>query len=513
MSDIGKMAENLLSMWCAEEALTVNTSNSDDNMGWDHFIEFPLKNTIENSLVHHSAPKCKIQVKATNKRDRKLQVTLSNLRKMAVDPLPNFFLFVEYDNTTNAQKVFLRYVDNVLIHQILKKVHKINASSKENKFNKKSMQVKYDEQHQLIELTGNCFTDTLLKYLGDDFNQLIENKKKFLDNVGYDDENLNIKFNVVGEQDLEKMIDLCLGLQDEVEIQDVKAFEKRFGLSTPKSSMTSASAKLSMPDIKPSSKANLIFTQGGLNQRYRFAVDVFIPAFITDFNNPYFKTRFVGEFFEIQLKNNSSEMNFSINFGDKAFELNTFLHHTKFLSELMNGEKLNILVEKDGQNFPFGSIGLENQLVDYFPDVETLAKIKRVVNFFEISEPVKINADELNFHVNGIDPYLNLLKGDTSTFKIAFTAIDCSPTTSDEHALLGGISFTIGKHNFYILYSAIGTLSLIGDNRYECINNEFNIEKLFSVEKQVAVKTEDIVEQLKTLEQKFSDYPVITLSE
>ena len=45
MRNIGNMAEHMLSMWCSEAGLTVNTFHSDE-MGWDHFIEFPFCNVI-----------------------------------------------------------------------------------------------------------------------------------------------------------------------------------------------------------------------------------------------------------------------------------------------------------------------------------------------------------------------------------------------------------------------------------------------------------------------------------
>lgn len=250
MRNIGNMAESLLSMWCAEAGLTVNTSQQ-DNMGWDHYIEFPLSNIISHDQVHQSAPKCKVQVKATDKNDRKLQVTLSNLRAMAIDPLPYFFLFVEYDGQSTPQKAFLHLVDNDLIRQILKKIHSINASDKDNKFNKKTMIVKYDGHCEMAELSGQCFNSTLETYFNGNFEKIVTDKLNFIKSVGYEDSVIKLGFQTIGEENIEKIVDVSLGLENAVSIEQLIAKNTRFGIETIDPLLSSSTATLSMPNLTP----------------------------------------------------------------------------------------------------------------------------------------------------------------------------------------------------------------------------------------------------------------------
>jgi hypothetical protein len=513
MRNIGNMAEHLLSMWCSEAGLTVNPSSSDD-MGWDHFIEFPLSNVISSSKIHQSAPKCKVQVKATDKQDRKLQVSLSNLYKMAVDPLPFFFLFVEYDGKNSVQKTFLRLVDNNLIRQILKKVHKINASSKENKFNKKTMLVKYDESHALSELSGEFLKSAMKKCFTDGFNKFIADKKTFIEKVGYEDGALEIKFNTVGEPNLEKLIDVSLGIEKAVSIEQIIAIDKRFGIATEESTLSSSTALLSMPNLQPTTEANLIFQKGPFDDVYSFSVDVYFPPFINDLNSPYFKSRFKSDFFDIVFSHKTSRLNFSFNFGNKHYDVQYLRKTHQFISDLSSGDKFNVYVEGKQDKQLIGSINADNQFINYQEELETLVKVTDIVKYFDLNDSLRLSTHELFYLKDSIQGFHDLLFSSQRNFKVGFNLVDGVVDLDNEHVVLGCLQFLIGDQFFSILYSAEGILSLSDEdtfNRYELIDKGIKIEKKLVCSKGSIPSKVDIYQELKLLELKYPDRPLITL--
>jgi len=76
MRDLGLMGESVFSLWCGDAGIIPNGSQI-DKTGWDFFVEFPFKNENDPDKVHNAALECKVQVKATDKTERKLSITLS----------------------------------------------------------------------------------------------------------------------------------------------------------------------------------------------------------------------------------------------------------------------------------------------------------------------------------------------------------------------------------------------------------------------------------------------------
>ena len=92
MRDLGQLGENTFAMWCAQVGLSANPS-AIDKTGWDYYVEFPISQNISTNELHKSAFECKVQVKATDKQDRKLSITVSNLRRLATAQMPSFILY------------------------------------------------------------------------------------------------------------------------------------------------------------------------------------------------------------------------------------------------------------------------------------------------------------------------------------------------------------------------------------------------------------------------------------
>ena len=178
MADLGNLGESDLERWCHSTDLVINKSLISDKAGWDHIIDFPNDIDLSQGEIHASAYQCKVQVKATQTKDKKVQIKLSNLRRMVTDPIPNFILFLEYNKNCELDTAYLAYVDKTLIERVLKKIHTLTtrASKKELKLHTKKMTIKFEPHHILISPSGISFKNKVKEYIGQNFQQCVVTK-------------------------------------------------------------------------------------------------------------------------------------------------------------------------------------------------------------------------------------------------------------------------------------------------------------------------------------------------
>lgn len=193
MRDLGLMGESTFSLWCADAGIIPNGSQI-DKTGWDYFVEFPFEDLNDPTEIHKAAIECKVQIKATDKKERKLPVSLSNLRRLITAQMPAFFVFIEFDGSDSAKDAFIVHVDNELITKVLKKLHEIEQSDKTNKFNKRKMTISYGDSHKMEHLNGDCLKEVFISHIGMDISRYISNKIKHLESTGFEDGFAQINF-------------------------------------------------------------------------------------------------------------------------------------------------------------------------------------------------------------------------------------------------------------------------------------------------------------------------------
>lgn len=106
---------------------------------------------------------------------------------MYVPSPPAFIVFCEFDNTPNTQRLYVVYVDHELITKVLKRMHKIEQSDKDNEFHERKMTIKYDDTHRISNLSGAALKEVLIKHKYQIWNQW--RAFKILCHIGW----LNIK--------------------------------------------------------------------------------------------------------------------------------------------------------------------------------------------------------------------------------------------------------------------------------------------------------------------------------
>ncbi|MDH0032412.1 MULTISPECIES: DUF4365 domain-containing protein [unclassified Acinetobacter] len=356
---LGQLGESTFAMWCAQVGLIANGS-AIDKTGWDYYVEFPISPNITTHELHKSAFECKVQVKATDKQDRKLPVTVSNLRRMATLQMPAFYIFLEFDGKNEAQNAFVLHIDNELVYKILKRVHQIEQSENKKDLNKRTITLDYSEKHRLEKLDGENLKKTLLKYIGENYSDYIVNKNKYLKECGFEDGYGTVQFSIGGEDGIRKIIDVSLGLEEDLDVQNLTNIEKRFGIPSKKSNFEIPNAKLSLGRLSPK-KGKIRFKEDHLSSGLVFDIDFYNSPFSFKEFRKFAKFRLVCDFFDMTFEPYVSKANYSFTLGDnRRFELKK-LKDAIALINLMSRDNQKAIIELEIEGFDLLKFDFKSQ--------------------------------------------------------------------------------------------------------------------------------------------------------
>ena len=153
--DVGTMGEAVLKKWSAEVGIVANKANQ-DKTGWDYLMEFPFE--LPASLdLHRPLDKanppimCLIQVKSSDQRRGRVRVSLKNWARLIFNPIPSFFLCLEFDNKSDPQQAFLVHVGEKYIYHILKRLRMLGNNAQVD-LGKYSAYVSYSTNDSLNRL-------------------------------------------------------------------------------------------------------------------------------------------------------------------------------------------------------------------------------------------------------------------------------------------------------------------------------------------------------------------------
>ncbi|KRW26399.1 hypothetical protein AO727_10285 [Acinetobacter baumannii] len=480
MRDLGQLGESTFAMWCAQVGLIANGS-AIDKTGWDYYVEFPISSNITTHELHKSAFECKVQVKATDKRDRKLAITVSNLRRMATAQMPAFYVFLEFDGKNEVQNAFIVHIDNELVYKILKRVHQIEQSENNKDLNKKTITLTYSEQHRLEKLDGENLKQNLLKYIGENYSDYISSKNKYLQECGFEDGHGIVKFSIEGEDGIRKIIDASLGLEKEVDVQNLVNIEKRFGIPSKKSNFEITNAKLSLGMLPPK-KGKIKFKEDSLSSGLVFDIDFYNTPFSFNEFRKFAKFRLVGEFFDITFEPYKGQSNYSFNLGDdRRFELKKLKDAIAFI-KLMSRDNQEFIIELNIENFETLVFNSKSKFIKRDLDIfeEILDKILQLCLHLKIYEEISISLQELYLYQEQIKQfYAIVMKPDQSEVKVEFNVENKNVFECDKVASILVIFCRIGSHSIGAILTFIGKPEQISKKKFKVENGDLIIERTF----------------------------------
>lgn len=230
MRDLGSLGQFIFGAWCSSVGLTANGSQI-DKTGWDFFVEFPLEQG--DKLPKDMLPppiECRIQVKSTDKRERKLSVKLSNLNRLVKAQMPTFFCFIEFDGKNEAQAAYLVHVDKQIIEKTLKRIREIESKGKPYKLNKHTITIHYGDNERLADTTGESLKSGIERYIPDGIEKCIKDKNESLNTLGFENGIGQFNFRVSGNDPIRDMVDLTLGIRQEIDVDNCRGYHSRFGI-------------------------------------------------------------------------------------------------------------------------------------------------------------------------------------------------------------------------------------------------------------------------------------------
>lgn len=297
---VGRLGESVFEQWTHQVGIVPNKVQQDET-GWDFFIEFPQESAAQSVItlpLDKATPPltCLIQVKSTENRAGRCPVKLSNWWRLVNNPVPTFFLVLEFDAEPNPQRAFLVHVDENYIGRVLKRLREI-PPGEEPKLHKKTMQFTYDDQNALASLDGEGLAQAIRKHAGDNPLTYAEEKLQTLKRVGYEDVKGELNFSIMVPKDQIRdvhhyLVDFALGLIPSVEIRNWTYWDARFGIRESEPSERIEQTGELRIEREPVGEYDIQFrTQDG-KETYQEKTTVYFPQAVSHLvDNRYLKVR------------------------------------------------------------------------------------------------------------------------------------------------------------------------------------------------------------------------------
>lgn len=501
MRDLGLLGELAFQSWCAQMGLIANGSRI-DKTGWDFFVEFPISQALTPNQLHKSAINCKIQVKATDNQDRKWQITLSNLRQMATAQMPTFYVFLEFDHKNDVQKTFIVHVDNDLVYKILKKIHQVEQSDKENSLNKRKMTLNYDESHELSILDGHNLQMVLLASIGDDYSKYVNEKSQFLEKCGFEDGYGKVKFSIEGESvGLHQLIDLSLGLTDEIDVQNLINIEERFGIPSKIPNFELANAKLKVGMIAPK-KGKIKFKEDALSSGVTFDINFYNSPFSFYDYRKYTKFRIIGDFFDMTCEPYAGKSNYGFTLGEnKRLEIKK-LKDALALINLISRDNQTAIIELRLENLEPLAFDFKSKFVKRDLEIfnEIINNVLKICQKFEIYEDIDVSLNELYFNKQKIEKFHTIInKTAECDFRVDFELNDDHLFEFEQVASISVHFCQVGSHIIGAIVTIFGKPEEISKNKFRIDNTDLKIEKTFSYTLDTLITNDNILKSIENI--------------
>lgn len=515
MRDLGLMGESTFTLWCADAGLVPNGSQV-DKTGWDFFVEFPFNSDLSPREIHRPACECKVQVKATDKNDRKLQITLSNLRRLITAQMPAFFVFIEFDRKEIAQRAFVVHVDNDLISKVLRRIHEIHQSSKEHNLNKRTMIIHYDDSNLLDGLNGSSLKNCFLRYIGNDVSKYIASKKSYLESTGYENGFAQVTFTTEGEENFKDLIDVSLGIKKEVEIANFKSFNSRFGILSDLFPNRVDSCKLMMPQLKPTAEGKIRFKEDKFSAGLSFECRLYVSPFYEMAPDRLKKIRIEGDFFDLKFSPLVGTASYSFSFGEGVrLEVGEFRNAIKLLELLSKSEK-KFIAELLFDGFPkldfkVGCNDVDVDL-DFSKELAAFDSAVKIIRYFEVSDMVDISFEEISRFGDQIQQMELLLSSPPSAFRVDFIVDGDGYDPSKKTVYISVLAAPVGSHIFGAIMAMIGDVERNQEGKYRLNVGEVVVEQRIVSEKDEVISHEDLVAAIEVIEKKYGGtFEVVTM--
>nr|WP_315204092.1 hypothetical protein [uncultured Albidiferax sp.] len=513
MRDLGTMGESTFSLWCAEVGLVHNGSKI-DKTGWDFYVEFPFTGQSSADELHSAAIECKVQVKATDKRERKLPIKLSNLRRLITAQMPAFFVFIEFDGENTAQRIFLRHIDKKIISKTLKKIHEIEQLEGRTDHHKRTMTIDYGNEHEISPITGQGLKAAIESLVGNNMASYVSAKKKFLESTGFESGFAQLTATTEGEENLHQLIDVSIGARKSVTIKSFKGYHTRFGVKRKSPMIDSAGGTLEMPNLKPAATGLIHFRQDPLAPSLTFTCKLFISPLNLILPKELGKMRVEGDFFDIKLNPHTGAAEYKFDGLSGIFLTLNKLRDTLRLLRLITSSSKKATAELVFGDFPPFEFSMNclNQPFELSKELEALDCAIKILAIFDTTAPITTTLNEISKYSEKICQFHSVLEAKNHQFKVEFGVTGDGFDSTKMVACIVVATTRIGNYVFGAILAITGNVHSIDNDLYCLLASNVSLErKIISNEKGVIQKS-DLISAIEHIEKKYElTHEVVTM--
>lgn len=463
MRDLGTAGEKYFGVLCAGAGMAANKSETDIN-GWDLFVEIDKSsNAFDRLSMHEGLIETKVQVKSTDGDSKSVDVELSNLKKMATSSLPCFYVLLEFGGGDVPLKGYLRHFDNDLINKTLHRISDEYAKDPKVKLNKKKMRLNF--QDEIKPLSASTVKEMLTQHIGSSYLDYIEKKSEYLKTVGFEDGTHRIKFTIVGDEKLSKLIDISLGKKNSIEVHEIHGSSLRFGILSERKDLTSDTAILTMPDVTPTDRGFVSFKDKSNGRTLKFPVDVYSSPLNSWIPKHLRKIRMDGKLFDFNILDQAKSFNISMNIHLlETFEVEESVRLFKLTHMLARPQNIDLTFEFQGS-----STTARLNSGEGFPEqshaIEALEKIVKIKQYFEVDTPLHFSSTDINNARNKLKKLIHIVEGAPEIFRLNFSS-ETEINSSTELECFHILSFQVGRYVFLELALFAGNAEKGQDDKY-----------------------------------------------
>lgn len=500
------MGESIFAQWCAAQGIKANSSKV-DKTGWDFLIEFgfqPLSQS-DPSMIHVGAYECKVQVKSTDSQERQCSVKLSNLRRMVTAGMPCFFLFIEFDGLENAQRAYLRHVDEELCTKVLRRIHDEDLAGRGGQLHQRKMLVKYDESNRLTTASGGAMVSALQGHLLPTAEDYIARKIAHVASTGFEEGRAALTF-AVAEEDMENFVDMTLGIDTQLTVSNVEGVAKRFGKRSQEAFIKEASATLQFIPFAPDFKGHIKFRTDKLGPFLSLPGKLHISGLIALLPKQLAKVRVESDFCEFIFNPSGGVGNYTFKAPPHPIPLHQLLDGLRTIEMLTQTEReIEIQIDMPPlKRLTFKAHG-QHGIFPYERALYAAQTGLQILNALGPSHGATMSLAQAQHYAARIAALNELLKPDSIAFKPSFSLPrDQLPNVHPPLYLMFYLS-PVGNMVVGVFLTLTGTLVSDGGDRYSFLGSEKTVERVVSWERGAEVDTQGLIDIMTALEEKYED--------
>lgn len=511
MRNLGNMGEFAFANLCAEGGLVVNKSTT-DVFGWDYLVEFPFDGKLNALNLHDSAIECKIQIKATDGDKKKVQVTVSSLRRLATAQMPAFFVFLDYDKKDTYQRVYLAHVDQDLIYRTLKKIRELENKGGLDRLNKATLVIKYNSINHIEPTNGLALKNEILKHIPKGMDAYISSKKSYLDRCGFEESAARMNITSNGIENMRDLVDVSLGLKKSASISKLTTYYSRFGIVDSSPSLDIIDGHLEMPDLKPASNGYIEFKTDRFSAGLKFDAEIYFSPFVAGLPKEQQKFRLVSKHMEMVFYPYANKFDYVFDNFDrgsasifelrKYYELNYLLHSS--------GSKIMLEINfEDGRKLEFGANCHSNS--DATKKIrDGLSDASKLLNYFDIFGDELVYSNDICENADSYAALYKFLNASPVNLKVRLSFNDGLPDVDELKVACVGIGVAPIGDKFLICIYVVAGISKIVEESFYLKADLLKIERKIVLSRREKFPSDDIYSLCEEIGGKYlNDYRVL----